>query len=142
LTWAKIARKKRQLTQNVATCGTYQRDIDNLVRERDQLLSTAADNAVQATLIKSRLGGISRLIDRRTKYVDRREEFERDLAAFVSIEEYLKAKLIGTQVSVRFDYKDQILPVDVDELKRNRLRPIQVFEDAKDPIKHDYSGAP
>jgi hypothetical protein len=28
------------------------------------------------------------------------------------------------------------LPVDIDDLRRSRIRPIQVFEEGKDPIKN------
>ncbi|MEX2308134.1 MAG: hypothetical protein WD738_11105, partial [Pirellulales bacterium] len=63
------------------------------------------------------------------------EEFRRDLDAFVSIEEYLKTKVHGCQVFVHFHHDGKTLPVDIDDLKRSRVRPIQVFEYGKDPVR-------
>lgn len=135
LTWAKLARKRRAFAQNIALCNRCQNEIANLETERANLQSSDADNAVQRSLIHARLTGINHMIDRKSKYADRKDEFERDLAAFTSIEEYLKTKVIGCQVFVHFHHNNETLPVDVEELKRSRLRPIQVFELAKDPIR-------
>ena len=139
LTWSKLAQKRRTFTQNIVRCEQYQRDIADLQSQRSSLQSASSDNAVQANLKLARWTGISPMIDRKSKFADRKEEFERDLAAFNSMNEYLKTKITGTQVYVHFQYKDETLPVNIDELKRNRIRPIQVFEDAKDPIKQRES---
>jgi hypothetical protein len=135
-TWAKLSRKRRQFADNIATCDRCKNEIANLEGERANLQNAGSDNAVQLSLIHARLTGINRMIDRKIKYADRRGEFERDLAAFNSVTEYLKTKLIGTQVYVHFRYKENTLPVDIEDLKRSRIRPIQVFEASKDPIKN------
>jgi hypothetical protein len=138
LTWAKLARKRRQFAQNIATCNRCQTDIANLESERADLQSIPSD-APQRSLIQARLTGINRMIDRKSKYADRKQEFERDLAAFNSLAEYLKTKVIGCQVFVHFHHNNETLPVDIEELKRSHLRPIQVFELAKDPIRKTAS---
>jgi hypothetical protein len=136
LTWAKLNRKRRQYALNIAKCERYRRDIANLQSDYSSLSSAAAENAVQQTRVNARMAGISRQIGRLERYVSREDSFRRDLAAFIRIEEYLKTKLNGTQVYVHFQHNGDTLPVDIDELKRSRIRPIQVFEPSKDPIKN------
>jgi hypothetical protein len=99
LTWAKLARKRRQFAQNIATCNRCQNEIANLESERANLQNSGSDNAVQRTLIQARLTGINHMIDRKSKYADRKDEFDRDLVAFTSLEEYLKTKVIVARFS-------------------------------------------
>jgi hypothetical protein len=134
LTWAKISRKQRLLRRNIDKCSVYRDDIATLESERGALISGGANNDVQRTLIKSRLSGIDRQIRTRRRYVSQEEGFRRDLAAFASLNEYLKTKIHGSQVYVHFHHDGETLPVDVEDLKRSRVRPIQVFEYGKDPI--------
>jgi hypothetical protein len=135
LTWMKIRRKKRLYEQNIAKCGVYRQDIANLQAEYNAIAGQGA-NAVERTRIAARMSGIQRLIRRRELYVSREQSFRADLAAFVTIEEYLKTKVNGCQIFVHFHHDGNTLAVDVDDLKRSRIRPIQVFEYAKDPIRH------
>jgi hypothetical protein len=139
LTWAKLARKTRQYEQNIAKCLRCKRDISDLESERSSLSNTPADNAVVAMRINARLTGINRSIDRLTRFASREEEFRRDLTAFTSISEYLKTKVTGCQVFVHFHHDGKTLPVDIDELKRSRVRPIQVFEPDNDPIRNSQA---
>lgn len=136
LTWAKLLRKKRLYAQNLAKCARYRRDIASLRQEWNALERSHIDNNVQQMRVSARKTGISRQINRLTKFTSREDEFRRDLAAFTSLDEYLKTKVIGCQVFVHFHYDGETLPVDLDELKRSRVRPIQVFEVTKDPIKN------
>jgi hypothetical protein len=136
LTWAKLSRKRRQYGLNIAKCERYRRDIASLQSDYSTLSSAAAGNGVEQTRISARMAGISRQIGRLERYVSREASFRRDLAAFIRIEEYLKTKLNGTQVYVHFHHDGDTLPVDIDELKRTRIRPIQVFEHSIDPIKN------
>ena len=140
LTWSKLNRKRRIYSQNLQKCARYRRDIQNLESERSSLASTSAENNVQQMRMNARLSGIARTIDRLTKFVSREDEFRRDLQAFASLEEYLKTKVNGTQVYVHFHHDGQTLPVDVEDLKRSRVRPVQVFEEGKDPIKNREKG--
>lgn len=94
------------------------------------------DNAVERALATARINSISNKIRNRRKFVQRRAEFERDLAAFTSMEEYLKTKIHGCLIFVHFHHDGETLPVDVGELKRSRIRPVQVFEYGKDPIQN------
>lgn len=140
LTWAKLRRKQRLLGQNIARCSRCERDVESLERERSSLLSTNIENNVQQMRINTRLGGIQRQIERLDKFRSQEESFRRDLEAFASLEEYLKTKVNGCQVYVHFHHDGQSLPVDIDELKRSRIRPIQVFEEGKDPVKQRSDG--
>lgn len=133
LTWAKLRRKQRQYTQNLARCARCKADIAGLQNEY-RALSTSGGNEVQQSRAQARMSGINRQIDRLSRFASREGEFQRDLAAFVSLDEYLKTKVNGCQVFVHFHHDGKTLPVDIDELKRNRVRPIQVFEVSKDPI--------
>jgi hypothetical protein len=136
LTWSKIRRKIRQLGQNINKCETCDEGISNLERERSALINSAeGGNQVQVTRANARLSGIQRQIIKLNKYKSEEGSFRRDLAAFASLEEYLKTKVNGSQVFVHFHHDGKTLPVDIDELKRARIRPIQVFEEGKDPIK-------
>jgi len=135
LTWAKIRRKQRLLGQNIARCARCERDIAGLESERSSLVNSGADNQVQVMRINARLTGIQRQIDRLAKFHSQEDEFRRDLAAFTGLEEYLKTKVNGCQVYVHFHHSGKALPVDIAELKRSRIRPVQVFEEGKDPIK-------
>jgi hypothetical protein len=137
LTWTKIRRKIRLLGQNIAKCERCDDGISGLDRERSTIISSAeGGNQVQVMRANARLSGIARQIDRLHKYKSQEGDFRRDLAAFASLEEYLKTKVNGTQVYVHFHHDGQTLPVNVEELKRARIRPIQVFEETKDPIKN------
>jgi hypothetical protein len=139
LTWAKLSRKRRQYAQNIAKCERYRRDIANLESERATLTSVSAENGVQQMRMNARFSGISRQIGRLERFVSKEDAFRRDLASFVRIEEYLKTKVNGSQVFVHFHHNGKTLPVDIDELRRSRIRPIQVFEHGKDPIKNSQS---
>jgi hypothetical protein len=139
LTWAKIRRKQRLLGQNIARCERCERDISSLQSERSSLSSINPETNVHQMRINARLTGIARQIDRLSRFQSREEEFRRDLAAFASLEEYLKTKVNGTHVFVHFHYDGETLPVDIDELKRARIRPVRVFEETKDPIKNPTS---
>jgi hypothetical protein len=136
LTWSKLNRKLRQFDQNLDKCANCKRDIANLQSERNQLANTNVDNHVQEMRIKARMTGISTQIRRLDDFASREDEFRRDLAAFKSVNEYLKTKVNGCQVFVHFHYNGKTLPVDIDDLKRSHVRPLQVFEETKDPIKH------
>lgn len=136
LTWAKLRRKERIYAQNIAKCAKCRREINALERDRSHLASVGPDHQVQQIHLQAKLSSIARKIDRLTKFVSREEEFRRDLAAFTSIQEYLKTKVHGTQVYVHFHHNGTTLPVDTADLKRSRVRPIQVFEEGKDPIKN------
>ena len=138
-TWTKVNTKRRQFVRNIAKCDQYEHDIVDLEGARSSLLSIRPDNGVQQGLIQMKLDGIARSIDRKRRYASRRQIFERDLAAFATVTEYLKTKINGCQVYVLFRHNDETLPVNIDELKRSRIRPIQVFEYAKDPIRHGES---
>lgn len=135
LTWAKLRRKERIYAQNLAKCAKCRREIHALERDRSHLASIRPDHQVQQIHVQAKLSSIARQIDRLTKFASREEEFRRDLAAFASIQEYLKTKVHGTQVYVHFHHNGTTLAVDIDDLKRSRVRPIQVFEETKDPIK-------
>jgi hypothetical protein len=135
--WTKINTKRRQFVTNIANCDRCEGDIVNLENTRNNLLAVRADNPAQQGLIGMKLDGIARQIDQKRRKAARKEIFERDLQAFASVQEYLKTKINGCQVYVRFRYDDKTLPVDIEELKRLRVRPIQVFENAKDPIKNE-----
>ncbi|MFL6543959.1 MAG: hypothetical protein ACJ8LM_02100, partial [Candidatus Udaeobacter sp.] len=125
--------------QDINKCERCQKDMEDLTSQRANLQAAVAANAVEKMHIISGLRGISLKMDRAAKYADRRGEFERDLAAFTSLEEYLKTKVTGCQVFVHFHHNADTLAVDVEELKRSRLRPIQVFEYAKDPVRQTVS---
>lgn len=135
LTWAKLRRKQRIFSQNIAKCGAAKRDIRNL-EDQCSRLASSGDNNVQRTVNAAKIASLQRSIERKQKFVSREEEFRRDLAAFESLDEYLKTKVHGCQVFVHFHHDGQTLPVDIDELKRDKIRPIQVFEVAVDPIKN------
>jgi hypothetical protein len=134
LTWAKLRRKQRIFAQNIRKCDQCIRDIHELEAEARHW-QTAGGNNVQRTLVQARLAGINRKIQTKQRFASRKEEYARDLAAFASITEYLKTKVNGCQIYVHFHYNGDTLPVDIDELKRSRVRPIQVFEYHKDPIR-------
>jgi hypothetical protein len=141
LTWSKLSRKRRQFQQNISRCERCVRDIADLQDERATLIRVGSDNPVQRTRMNAAVVGIDKKIDRLDKFAGREDEFRRDLAAFTSIEEYLKTKVNGCQVHVHFHHDGKTLAVDIDQLKRSRIRPIQVFEEGKDPIKNaDGSG--
>jgi len=82
----------------------------------------------------ARISALEKKAARLQKFASREDEFRRDLAAFRSIEEYLKTKIHGCQVYVHFHYNGDILAADLDELKRIRVKPIQVFAESNDPI--------
>lgn len=136
LTWSKIRRKQRLLSKNIAKCAKCERDIAGLERERSNLVSSNPDNQVQVMRVNARLSGIQRQIDRLSDFQSQEGDFRRDLEAFASLEEYLKTKVHGCQVHVHFHHQGATLPVDVAELKRSKIRPVQVFEVGKDPIKN------
>ena len=121
------------MEQNLAKCDRCRNEIADLEEECEMLESSGSNN-VERMVIASRISNRRRQIARKLKFVDREEEFRRDLAAFDSLEEYLKTKIHGCQVYVHFQHDGNTLPVDLDELKRSRVRPIQVFEYGKDPI--------
>jgi hypothetical protein len=133
LTWAKLKRKQRIYNQNIAKCGIARRDIAELERQRTYL-AAPVDNHVQRGANDMKIASLQRQIERKQKFASREDEFRRDLAAFLSLDEYLKTKVNGCQVYVHFHYNGKTLPVDIDELKRDRIRPIQVFDVASDPI--------
>lgn len=133
LTWAKLRRKQRIYRQNIAKCGRQRSEIANL-QSQCSALANSASNDVERTIIHAKIASLERAIARKQNFVSREAEFQRDLAAFQSLDEYLKTKIHGCQVCVHFHYKGETLPVDLDELKRSHVRPIQVFELAKDPI--------
>jgi hypothetical protein len=139
LTWAKLRRKQRQFQQNIAKCGAYRRDIGNL-QAQCQHLATSWSNDTQRTVNFARISSIERQIARKQKFISQEIQFKRDLAAFASLDEYLKTKIHGTQVYVHFHHEGQTLPVDIDDLKRSRIRPLQVFEYGKDPIQQRVGG--
>lgn len=139
LTWAKLARKKRVFADNIAKCDRYAAEIDDLQGQRSSLMSVSPENATEYNIVQARLSGISRKIDQKSRFVGRKENYQRDLAAFLSLEEYLKTKINGSQVYIHFHYNKDTLPVDIEDLKRSRVRPIQVFELAKDPVRNGES---
>jgi hypothetical protein len=133
LTWAKIRRKKRIYQRNIAKCGVQRREITDLEKQYTAVAATGG-NHVQRRLNDIKIAGLKRSIDRKQRFVAREEEFRRDLAAFASLEEYLKTKVNGCHVYVHFHHNGETLPVDIDELQRARIRPIQVFDVSSDPI--------
>lgn len=133
LTWAKIRRKQRHLEKCIAKCATYKDDIVTLQNEARSLIGSAS-NSVERMRANARITGINRQIRNRQDYVLREAEFRRDLSAFATLNEYLKTKIHGCQVYVHFHHNGTTLPVDIDELKRARVRPIQVFDPSNDPI--------
>lgn len=136
LTWAKLSRKLRQFDQNLDKCANCKRDINSLQNERSRLANSNPENNVQQMRIQARMTGIATQIRRLDNFANREDEFRRDMAAFKSIEEYLKTKVTGCQVYVHFHHDGKTLPVDIDDLKRSHVRPLQVFEETKDPIKN------
>jgi hypothetical protein len=133
LTWNKIRRKEKIFENNLTKCNRYRNDIDYLNRQCESLASSGS-NSVERMVISRQIAGLERKIAVKQRFISKEDEFRRDLAAFRSINEYLKTKIHGCQVYVHFQYDGETLPVDLDELKRARVRPIQVFEIAKDPI--------
>jgi hypothetical protein len=136
LTWPKLRRKIRQFQHNLAKCARYKNDIAGLERERNALVAGGFRNQVERTRALARISGIGGQITKLDRFASREDEFRRDLEAFVSLDEYLKTKVNGSQVFVHFHHNGKTLPVDIDDLKRSRIRPIQVFEEGKDPIKN------
>jgi hypothetical protein len=136
LTWAKLRRKERIYRQNLVRCERCKVDLADLEQQRSLLIAARPEHQVQQIQIQAHLSGIARSINRLSKIVSREAEFKRDLTAFASLHEYLKTKVNGCQVYVHFHHNGGTLPVDIDDLKRSRVRPIQVFEVAKDPIKN------
>jgi hypothetical protein len=135
LTWAKLRRKQRQLVRNIAKCCQYQREITSMIAQQQRLASSGT-NMVERTVNAVKIDSLSRTINRYQRFTSRHDEFKSDLAAFAGLNEYLKTKIHGCQVYVHFHHAGKTLPVDLAELKRSRIRPIQVFEYAKDPIQH------
>ena len=133
LTWSKLRRKQRIYNQNIAKCGVWRNDIADLRSQCSYLLSSA-ENDVERTVNQAKAASLQRKIDRMSRFVAREDEFRRDLAAFRSLDEYLKTKIHGCQVYVHFHHNGETLPVDIDELKRSRVRPIQVFEYGKERV--------
>jgi hypothetical protein len=139
ITWQKLATKRRTYINNIKKCDQCEREIENLKNQGQLMQQSVSSNAAQQALLQTKLAGLARQIDRKAAYAARRDEFERDLAAFASLQEYLKTKLVGCQVYVHFHHNGNTLAVDVDELKRSRWRPVQVFQPDKDPIKNGDS---
>jgi hypothetical protein len=133
LTWAKLKRKQRIYRRNIAKCGIAKREIAELEKQCIYLASAGGNN-VDQTLNAAKLASLNRTIERKQRFTSREDEFRRDLAAFLSLNEYLKTKVNGCQVYVHFHYDGKTLPADIAELKRHHIRPIQVFDVASDPI--------
>ena len=133
LTWAKLRRKQRIFQRNLQKCARFRSDIRDLESQYRVLVSSGS-NHVERSTNQARAESLKRKADRMQKFVSREQEFERDLAAFQSLNEYLKTKVHGCQVFVHFHYEGETLPADLDDLKRSHVRPIQVFEEGKDPI--------
>lgn len=133
LTWSKIRRKQRIYRSNIAKCGIQRREIADLQAQCSHLASSAG-NHVERTVNYAKIASLERSIDRKQKFVAREDQFKRDLAAFASLDEYLKTKIHGCHVYVHFHHNGKTLAVDLDELKRSRVRPIQVFEPSRDPV--------
>jgi hypothetical protein len=133
LTWAKLRRKQRIYRQNITKCGIAHRDIAAIERQCSYLASSG-DNNVERTVNAAKIASLRRTIERKQKFASREDEFKRDLAAFLSLDEYLKTKVNGCQVFIHFHHDGKTLPADIAELKRQHIRPIQVFDVASDPI--------
>ena len=133
LTWAKLRRKQRIYRQNINKCGIAKREIDDLERQ-STYLANAGSNYVERGSNDMKISSLQKKIERKHRFIAREDEFRRDLAAFINLEEYLKTKVNGCHVYVHFHHDGKTLPVDIDELKRARIRPIQVFDIANDPI--------
>jgi hypothetical protein len=134
LTWGKLARKQRIYNRNIAKCENLKREIAELDARRTAMIADANGDPGARIRNLGALAGIDKSIRRKQKYVSQEDSFRRDLAAFHSLEEYLKTKVNGTQIFVHFHYKGETLEADLDELKRSRIRPIQVFEVGANPI--------
>jgi hypothetical protein len=134
LTWGKLARKQRIYNKNIAKCLKYRRNIDDMASQRTLLIAESNRDAQARVRNMARISAIEKKAARLQKYASREDEFRRDLAAFRSIEEYLKTKVNGTQIFVHFHHNGETLAADLDELKRSRVRPIQVFAESNDPI--------
>ena len=134
LTWGKLRRKQRIYNKNIAKCEDLKHEIDALNARRQAMIADANSDPGAAVRNMSAISSIERKIGRHRKYIGREDQFRRDLAAFHSLEEYLKTKVHGCQIFVHFHHNGETLEADLDELKRSRVRPIQVFEVGKDPI--------
>lgn len=133
LTWNKLRRKQQILRQQIAKCSRQRNEIADLQSQHNMLVNSGS-NSVERTAYLAKAASVERTIARKQKFVTREDEFRRDLDAFASLDEYLKTKIHGCQVYIHFHHDGETLPVDVDDLKRSRVRPIQVFEASNDPI--------
>jgi hypothetical protein len=134
LTWGKLARKRRIYEKNIQKCVQYRDDIADMDSRRTLLISESNSDAQARVRNVGTIAALEKKMRRLEKFASREDEFRRDLAAFRSIDEYLKTKIHGTQIFVHFSYNGETLPADLDELKRSHVRPIQVFAEGNDPI--------
>jgi hypothetical protein len=79
LTWGKLARKTRQFEKNLNKCAQYSRDIADMDARCDELAAASNYDERQRLRNAALINSIERKIGRKQDFVDREDEFRRDL---------------------------------------------------------------
>jgi len=129
LTYKGALRKRRLLRQQLNKCNSAHRACPDLREEvRGWERETQRGNNVHVAVASSQLHRSLGRLNKAERYASRIPEIERDLDAFNAIDEYLKVKIHGSAVYVRFHTRGETIPVDVGKLRKRKIIPIRVSQ--------------